>query len=147
MEGLVCKVCGHIALIGVAPEKCPVCGAPAKSFEKKPDAVVAVKEPAKPTDFEKKHTPAITIVRKCGLIPEGCIDAHVKIGGIQHPMQSDHFIQYIDFYIDKKYISRVYLTPDKLNPAAALHLKPTSGRLTAIESCNLHGRWIAEAEI
>ena len=99
------------------------------------------------SELEKKHIPVITIIKKCGLIPEGCQDVHVKVGQIQHPMQAGHYIQHIDFYIDKEFIARVHLTPDKLNPAAALHLKLTGGKLTAIELCNLHGAWINEIDL
>lgn len=147
MMAYVCKMCGFISINGSAPEKCPVCGAPKKAFEEKDDAIKSPKDPNNLSDFEKKHIPAITVVKKCGLIPEGCQDVHVKVGGIQHPMQADHYIMHIDFYIDKEFISRVKLTPEKLNPAAALHLKAPSGRLTAIELCNLHGAWISETEL
>lgn len=60
------------------------------------------------------------------------------------PMQPEHYIQHIDFYVDNEFISRVILTPDKLNPAAALHLKVGTGKLADIELCNLHGVWIKE---
>lgn len=33
------------------------------------------------------------------------------------------------------------------NPAAALHLKAKSGKLTAIDLCNLHGTWIKEMNL
>jgi superoxide reductase len=86
-------------------------------------------------------------VKKCGLIPKGCQDVHVKIGEIQHPMEQKHYIMNIDFYIDNEFISRVKLTPEKLNPAAALHLKVQNGKLTAIDLCNLHGAWIKETDL
>jgi superoxide reductase len=146
MRGFECKICKFISIDGSAPERCPVCGAPKTAFEQK-DAIKTAADPKNPTEAEKKHTPAITVVRKCGLIPEGCTDVHVKVGEIQHPMLAEHFIMHIDFYIDKKFISRIHLTPEKLNPAGALHLKVSSGRLSAIELCNLHGAWINEADL
>ncbi len=147
MEGFVCKICKFISINGSAPEKCPVCGAPKSAFEEKQDAINTPQDTNTPADLEKKHIPVISLVKQCGLIPEGCRDAHVKIGEIQHPMQPDHSIGHIDFYIDKEYISRVMLTPDKLNPAAGLHLKAQSGRLSVIPLCNLHGAWIKEADL
>ncbi|MDD5070728.1 MAG: desulfoferrodoxin family protein, partial [Candidatus Omnitrophica bacterium] len=96
------------------------------------------------TELEKKHTPMIIVVKSCGLIPELCIDVHVKIGEIIHPMTSQHLIQTLDFYLDKNFLSRVILTPEKLNPAAGMHLKANSGTLTVISSCNLHGKWIKD---
>lgn len=147
MKVPVCKVCGFIAINGQAPESCPVCHAPKSSFEEKADAIKAPADPNNLTELEKKHIPVITVVKKCGLIPEGCQDVHVKLGEIQHPMQLDHYILHIDFYIDKEYIARTALTPDKLNPAAALHLKAAGGTLTAVALCNVHGAWSNEATL
>ena len=145
MKGYVCKVCQYISINGSAPDKCPVCGSPKTAFEEKE----AIKTPADPkslTELEKKHVPVVTVLKKCGLI-EGCVDVHVKMGEILHPMQPEHYINHIDFYLDKEFIARIHLTPEKLNPAGALHLKATSGTLTAIELCNLHGAWIKEVNL
>ncbi len=147
MKGFVCKVCGFISIDGAVPDNCPVCGAPKTSFEEKEDAIKTPKDAINLTELEKKHIPVIHLVKKCGLIPEGCEDVHVKMGEIQHPMLPEHYIQHIDFYIDKNFISRVILTPEKLNPAAALHLKANGGRLTAVDLCNLHGAWINEVDL
>ena len=147
MKGIVCKVCGYIAINGAVPEKCPVCGAPAASFAEKDDAIKTAQDPVNPTDAEKKHTPAIVVVRQCGLIPDGCLDVHAKVGGIIHPMAAEHYIQHIDFYLDGEFISRVVLVSEKLNPAAALHLKVNNGKLSVIESCNMHGEWFAEVDL
>ena len=147
MKGHVCKVCGFISINGEAPENCPVCGAPAASFVEKEDAIMNPQEANNLTDLEKKHIPVITIIKECGLIPQGCQDVHAKIGEILHPMQVDHFIQHIDFYIDNQFIARVHMVPEKLNPAAALHLKIGEGKLAAIVLCNIHGAWISEVSL
>ena len=147
MQGYVCKICKFVSINGSAPDKCPVCGAPKTAFEEKDDALKTAKDPNNLTELEKKHIPVITVVKKCSLIPEGCQDVQVKIGQIQHPMQAQHYIVHIDFYIDQEFISRVILTADKLNPAAALHLKTASGKLSVVELCNLHGAWIAQSEL
>jgi superoxide reductase len=147
MKGFVCKVCGYIAINGSAPEACPVCHAPKTSFEEKEEAIKTPKDLGNLTELEKKHVPIVKVVKACGLIPEGCVDAHVRMGEIQHPMQPEHFITHIDFYIDNEFISRIVLTPEKLNPAGALHLKAKSGKLSVIELCNLHGAWIKEADL
>jgi len=147
MKGHVCKVCGFISINTEAPGNCPVCGAPKIAFLEKDSAINDPQDPSNLTDLEKKHIPAITIIKECGLIPQGCQDVHAKIGEIQHPMQVDHSVQHIDFYIDKEFISRVHLTPEKCNPAAALHLKVSEGKLAAIELCNIHGAWISEVNM
>ncbi|MDP8216739.1 MAG: desulfoferrodoxin family protein [Candidatus Kaelpia imicola] len=145
MKGIVCKVCYYVVINGVVPQQCPVCGA--KSFEEKDDALKTAADKAEVGESEKKHIPAITVIKKCGLISEECQDVHVKIGEIQHPMTPEHSIQHIDFYIDKEFISRVILTPDKLNPAAVLHLKLGAGKIAAVELCNLHGAWFNETDL
>jgi len=135
MKGYVCKVCGYISINGRAP-----------AFSEKDNAINTIANPANKTDAEKKHVPSVVILRKCGLIPDGCIDAHVKVGDVLHPMQKEHFIGHIDFYIDNELVKRSTLLPDKINPAAALHIKAQSGKLTVIEWCNLHGAWINEVK-
>ena len=144
MKGIVCEVCGYISINGEAPENCPVCNAPKSSFQEKEDAI---KEAADEVNLSEKHTPVIIVVKKCGLIPESCQDVHVKVGSIQHPMLKEHYIGIIDFYLDKEFLARVHLTPENLNPAAALHVKKETGKLSVIEHCNLHGAWIGETDL
>ncbi|MFH2027636.1 MAG: desulfoferrodoxin family protein [Nanoarchaeota archaeon] len=139
MKGMECGTCKYIALDG-APEKCPVCGSPKKVFKEK-EVNTAENEGPK-----EKHVPVIKIVKKCGLIGEGCTDIHTKIGEVPHPMEAEHSIQFVDFYVDKKFIARMHLTPD-CNPAACVHIKANSGKLAVVEFCNLHGHWIKEEKI
>lgn len=146
MKTFVCKVCGHIEF-NEAPLNCPVCGVPQNNFEEKPDIIHKPGETKTQGESEKKHIPAITIVRICGLIPQGCMDVHVKVGEIEHPMLKEHFITFIDFYLNHTYLARVELSPERLHPAAALHLKADQGILSAVEHCNLHGYWMAEATL
>ncbi len=140
MKGFVCGICGHIEF-DKAPDKCPVCGAPKSSF-KKQDAI-------KTRDDEgpkEKHVPVIKISKTCGLVGEGCTDVHARIGETIHPMEDDHFIMWVDFYVDKKWVSRAQLSPG-CNPAASAHIKASSGKLIVVEFCNKHGHWINEEGI
>ena len=72
---------------------------------------------------------------------------HIKVGDIVHPMQAQHYINNIDVYLDNAFVARTELRPDKINPAAAVHLKVDKGTITAIERCNVHGAWINTAEV
>lgn len=147
MKALVCSVCGHVALNGVAPDNCPICHVTKDKFVSKDDAIKVAVDAANPTEGEQKHTPVIVVVQECGLVPAPCKDVHVKVGSILHPMTAEHGIRWIDFYVNKEFISRVNLYSSKVNPAVALHIKAASGTVTAIEYCNLHGTWLAEAEL
>ncbi|RKY36965.1 MAG: hypothetical protein DRP78_02285 [Candidatus Omnitrophota bacterium] len=144
MKGIVCKVCGYVAINGIVPQQCPVCRA--KSFEEKDDALKASADKAEVGESEKKHIPEITVIKECGRIPQGCQDVNVKVGEIEHPMMPEHSIEHIDFYVDREFVSRVMLTPDKLRSAATFHLKSGSGKISAIALCNLHGAWFNEVE-
>lgn len=140
MKGFVCATCGHIEFEG-APEKCPVCMSPKDMFEEKDIIKTAEDEGPK-----EKHVPVIDIGNKCRFVDEGCTDVHVKIGETIHPMEEDHFIVWVDFYTDKKWVCRVHLSP-ACTPIAAAHIKPVSGNVTVIEFCNQHGHWINDEGI
>lgn len=146
MKGLVCKVCGYIALDGKT-DVCPVCHMK-NVFTEKEDAYKMPDYVETKGETEKKHIPAITVVQECGLIPgAGCVDVHVKIGEILHPTLPEHHITRIVFYHDNKYIASMDLTSD-VNPAAVVHLKDgTKGKIQIIENCNIHGDWYNEVTI
>ena len=141
-----CSVCGHIEF-DEAPDVCLVCRSAKEAFKENPDAIKSPADPAALTEGDKKHIPQIVVVLDCGLIPEGCTDVHVRVGEILHVMEPDHFVRCIDYYLDRKFISRVWLSPESCRPAAGLHVNATSGTITAIENCNKHGNWMAEATI
>jgi superoxide reductase len=142
MKGFICDHCGYVSINGSVPESCPVCFT--TKFTEKEDALKIASDEA---DKSEKHSPVIVVNKQCGLIPEGCIDVHVKVGSVLHPMEKEHYIVWIDFYLDNEFISRVSLTPEKVNPGAGLHLKVNSGKITVVEHCNLHGSWISEKEL
>ncbi len=141
MKVFECKVCGHIEF-KAAPEVCLVCRSPKSAFHENAAAIKQPADPASLTDGDKKHIP---VVKKmdCGLIAD-CTDVHVTVGEMVHVMEPKHFITYLDFYLDDRFISRVWLSPEVCKPAASLHLAAKSGKITVIEHCNVHGNWMGE---
>jgi desulfoferrodoxin-like iron-binding protein len=147
MKILECKTCGHIEF-DQAPAKCLICRSPATAFAENPAAIKTPANPQALTDGDKKHIPQIVVVKECGLIPGGtCTDAHVRVGEIEHVMKEKHYIVSLDYYLDRKFISRIWLSPGVCHPAAALHLNAPSGLVTVIENCNVHGNWMSETRI
>lgn len=146
MDTLVCGKCGYIAF-GQAPDSCPVCGAKKEAFELDNTAIKKPADPNNLNELEKKHIPVIKLNRQCGLVGPGCVDAHIKIGEVLHVMEAKHYIMYIDVYLDYAFLCRYHLTPERLNPVLGIHLKVSSGKLMALENCNLHGRWISEVKL
>lgn len=62
----------------------------------------------------------------------------VKIGSIAHPMEENHFIEWIELITAEKIIYRKYLKPGNL-PEAKFEC---IGDVELIRSyCNIHGLW------
>ncbi len=141
MKIFECKTCGHIEF-NAAPEMCLVCRSPKSAFHENAEAIKKPADPANLTDGDKKHIPVIKQTA-CGLVAE-CNDVHTVVGEIVHVMEPKHFIQYLDTYVDYKFISRVWLSPVTCKPAVSLHLAVKTGKVTVVEHCNVHGNWMGE---
>lgn len=140
----LCKTCGYISF-NTKPESCPVCHSDASAFSEN-NAIFKESE-EKSKEAAIKHIPAVTINKKCGLIPEmSCTDVVVRIGKTLHPMEEKHFIQHIDCYIDEKFVARTQLTPGVF-AATAFHLKSSGSKVTIVENCNIHGYWQTEVSL
>lgn len=147
MKTFVCQVCGHIAF-DEAPVECPVCGMAIENFENEPDAIKKPSDPDNLNETEKMHIPVIDVKRECGLTPDvSCIDVHIKVGESMHVMESEHLIDFIDFYINKRYVTRVSMTRKVLYPAARFHLNVNEGVITVVANCNVHGHWMTKVNL
>jgi desulfoferrodoxin (superoxide reductase-like protein) len=148
----VCNICRHI-VFDKPPFHCPICSTSIENFENIPDAIKRPESSEKMSEFEKTHTPVITVSKESALYTDGSCDVLIKVGKIEHEMKIEDFITYIDFYItaahfNKRYIGRVNLRCDKFKPSVILHLLDVhSTELTVISNCNAHGNWIAQTEL
>ncbi len=144
MSLFICSVCGHLEF-NQAPENCPVCFAAQDNFKQNDSIFTEAKENA--SEAAVKHVPTIKVNRESSIIPEGsCIELTVRVGETLHPMQESHMIQFLDCYVDGKYVTRVLLTPDAY-PAAVIQIKEAGSKVTIVESCNLHGYWMSDVEL
>jgi superoxide reductase len=64
----------------------------------------------------------------------------VQVGSVAHPMEADHFIEWIEVIADGKSY-RQFLSPGEAPEAV---FKIDAANVTAREYCNLHGHWKAE---
>lgn len=90
------------------------------------------------SDFEKKHTPYIECSRE-----DGKLRVSVKVGHwVTHPNTPDHFIEWIDIMANDLPVARLTLGAVVAEPDGSflLDVEPST-KITAIESCNLHGLW------
>ncbi|NLY10723.1 MAG: desulfoferrodoxin [Firmicutes bacterium] len=118
-----CEVCGNITEVQTAGGGTMVCCNQPMSLctENTVDASV------------EKHVPFIE------KIPGGY---KVTIGSTIHPMDDDHYIEWIQIIADGKSY-RQYLSPGD-EPVAVFMIE--AEKVTAREYCNLHGLWKAESE-
>jgi superoxide reductase len=97
------------------------------------------------TSFEQEHLPWI-------LLPEFVkkkeeFEVMVKIGKVNHPMASEHFIRGIQLCINKKCFKRELLNiTDRSEAKFKISLEKDSV-IAARAECNLHGIWQAEEKI
>ncbi len=122
LEVYKCEMCGNIVEVlhgGAGELVC--CGAPMKLFTE--NTVDAAKE---------KHVPVI----------EKTADGYkVTVGGVAHPMEEKHYIEWIELIADGK-AYRQFLNPGDA-PEATFCIQAST--VTAREYCNLHGLWKAES--
>lgn len=95
-------------------------------------------------DFEKKHTPFMTIAPQAG----GCI-VHIEVGHVvPHPIGPDHYITTIELQAGGVTIVHVELAPDVAHPTISVPVfLPAGTVLRAVEHCNLHGWWAYEVTL
>ena len=117
--------------------KCNVCGNMVESIRGGAGTLVCCNQPMEllsenTTDAAtEKHVPVIERV-------EGGIK--VRVGSVAHPMQEDHWIEWIEVIVDGK-AYRQFLCPGEAPEA----FFPVEGeKIVAREFCNLHGLWKAE---
>ena len=79
---------------------------------------------------QEKHVPVVESVEK---------GIKVKVGSVAHPMEGDHYIEWIEASVDGTFFLQ-FLNPGD-TPEAVF---PASGaQITARAYCNLHGLWKA----
>ncbi|MDD3592640.1 MAG: desulfoferrodoxin family protein [Sulfurovum sp.] len=104
-------------------------------------------DPAKPTDFELKHMPQITVKEKDNT---GYTMVEITIGqnGIIHPSTPDHWVDFIELYADDKLVGKNVLEADISRGATAFAVKLDGVKtLTSKAGCNLHGIWTASVAL
>lgn len=140
----VCTICGHVEF-GAAPDRCPVCHQPKEKFTSNDTLFADVIASNKGLDAS--HEPVITVTKKTVLIHEQPTDeVKVRIGKKLHPMEPDHWIMWMDCYVDDRFIARISMSQGS-QPAAAFFPKPAGTKVRIVEHCSKHGHWQAEAAL
>ena len=113
-----CNICGNIVEVlhtGVGTLVC--CGQPMELLKEKTE-----------DEGQEKHVPVIEST-ETGI--------KVKVGSVPHPMEENHYIEWIEIIADGK-VFRKFLKPGDA-PEAEFEIKTES--IIAREYCNVHGLW------
>ena len=122
LEVYKCSICGNIVEVVHAGDSALVCCGEDMALldENTVDAAT------------EKHVPVIEM-------GDGTIK--VSVGSVPHPMEDEHYIEWIELIADNKSYHQ-FLKPGEA-PEAVFNL--TASSVTAREYCNLHGHWSAKS--
>jgi superoxide reductase len=113
-----CEICGNIVeVLHEGKGELVCCGQPMKLFTE--NTVDAARE---------KHVP---------VVEKTASGFKVKVGSVAHPMEEEHYIEWIEIIADGK-AYRQFLKPGG-TPEATFDVK--ADKITAREYCNLHELW------
>jgi superoxide reductase len=113
-----CNICGNIVEVlhsGVGQLVC--CGQPMELLQEKTEDVGS-----------EKHVPVIEKTES---------GVRVKVGSVPHPMEENHYIEWIEVIAEGK-TCRKFLKPGD-DPEAEFGIK--TEEIVAREYCNVHGLW------
>jgi len=113
-----CNICGNIVEVlhvGIGELVC--CGQPMELLKEKTQDV-----------GQEKHVPVIEKT-ETGI--------RVKVGAVSHPMEKEHYIEWIEIVTDSR-VYKKFLRPGD-RPEAEFDMK--AGKIEAREHCNVHGLW------
>ncbi len=94
---------------------------------------------AKPMEFLEENTKDAATEKHVPVIEKIADGYKVKVGEVAHPMQDDHYIEWIELVTESQ-VLRKYLKPGDV-PEVIFCTDATE--VSAREFCNLHGHWSA----
>jgi superoxide reductase len=113
-----CETCGNIVeALHEGAGELVCCGQPMELLEEKSE-----------DQGNEKHVPVFEQTGK---------GVKVKVGAVAHPMEENHYIEWIEVVADGK-VCRKFLNPGDL-PEAEFTLSPEN--IKAREYCSIHGLW------
>ena len=113
-----CNVCGNVIdVISAGAGELVCCGQPMELLKEKAE-----------DEGQEKHVPVIEKTDS---------GVNVKVGSVEHPMDDNHYIAWIELIVDGKSYQKFLKPGDK--PEAMFEVK--SDNLEAREYCTIHGLW------
>jgi superoxide reductase len=117
--------------------KCEVCGNMVEIIHEGAGELVCCDQPMK---LMEENTTDAALEKHVPVIEKTEDGIKVKVGSVPHPMQEEHYIEWIELIADGR-AYRQFLSPGE-EPEAVFSIEAQS--ITAREYCNLHGLWKSE---
>jgi len=117
--------------------KCEVCGNMVEIIHEGAGELVCCDQPMK---LMEENTTDAALEKHVPVIEKTEDGIKVKVGSVPHPMQEEHYIEWIELISDGR-AYRQFLSPGE-EPEAVFSIEAQS--ITAREYCNLHGLWKSE---
>ena len=117
--------------------KCEVCGNMVEIIHEGAGELVCCDQPMK---LMEENTTDAALEKHVPVIEKTESGIKVKVGSVPHPMQEEHYIEWIELIADGS-AYRQFLNPGE-EPEAVFNIEAQS--VTAREYCNLHGLWKSE---
>jgi superoxide reductase len=117
--------------------KCEVCGNMVEIIHEGAGELVCCDQPMK---LMEENTTDAALEKHVPVIEKTEDGIKVKVGSVPHPMQEEHYIEWIELIADGR-AYRQFLSPSE-EPEAVFSIEAQS--VTAREYCNLHGLWKSE---
>ncbi len=116
-----CHICGNIIeVLHTSSGELVCCGAPMELIEEQSTG-----------EYAAKHAPVLEETKD---------GTKVKVGAVEHPMQEDHYIEWIEIETEKGNC-RKFLTPT--NKPESIFQASKSEIKSARMYCSVHGLWIS----
>ena len=125
--------------------KCQVCENVTEVLHGGVGEFVCCEKPMRKQDLKRedkgseKHVPVIKELP--AKVCDGKDGFKVKVGEVDHPMEEDHFIEWIEINTSDGKSGKQFLNPED-KPEATFHTREEVDSVRAY--CNIHGLWILE---
>ena len=117
--------------------KCDICGNIVEVLHNGPGELVCCNQPMK---LQSENTVDASNEKHVPIIEKNEQGVIVKVGSVEHPMDEDHHIEWIEISTEKG-SSKKFLKPGELAQAM---FPVKAENITARAYCNLHGLWKSE---
>ncbi len=114
--------------------KCPICGNIVKVIHTGGGTLICC---GQNMQLQSVNTVDASLEKHLPVIEKSDNEVIVKVGSIPHPMETEHYIEWIELTADDQVFTK-YLQPGE-TPAAKFITAATN--LNARIYCNLHGLW------